>query len=280
MGDVEITGGTHSRVGLVTGAGRPDGLGAAIVGELVAAGVRVVASDLVNEVGFDECATDRSVVDRGTYRGEFLGSDISTPEGCAELVREVVVRCGRIDILVNNAAAPHGGDRNELQDVPIEAWNSVMDIGLRSPFMLMKEAIPVMRENRWGRLINIASADGQTGRPRKATYAASKAGLIAMTRCVAMEVGDAGVTANCVCPGPMLTRRATTTAAQRVAIGAVTTSEEAIAATVARIPVGRYGLPIDIARVVAFLASEQASYVTAAEWGVHGGELYTGFLEV
>jgi 3-oxoacyl-[acyl-carrier protein] reductase len=266
------------RVALVTGAGRPGGLGATIVGELVAAGTRVIATDIVNELGYPEAGTAKPSQDG--YQGEFLPCDLLSADACGELVAQVAERCGRLDILVNNAAAPHGGDRQELDLVPVEAWDIVHNIGLRSPFVLMKHAIPLMRQNHWGRLINIASADGQTGRPRKGAYASSKAGLIALTRSVAMEVGEHGVTANCVCPGPMLTRRATTTAAQRVAMGVAESEEAALAATIERIPVGRYGLPVDIARVVAFLASENAGYVTAAEWGVHGGELYTGFLEV
>jgi 3-oxoacyl-[acyl-carrier protein] reductase len=268
----------ETRVALVTGAGRPGGLGATIVGELVAAGTRVIATDIVNEIGYPEAGTAKPSEDG--YQGEFLPCDLLSADACGELVAQVAERCGRLDILVNNAAAPHGGDRQELDLVPVEAWDIVHNIGLRSPFVLMKHAIPLMRQNHWGRLINIASADGQTGRPRKGAYASSKAGLIALTRSVAMEVGEHGITANCVCPGPMLTRRATTTAAQRVAMGVAESEEAALAATIERIPVGRYGLPVDIARVVAFLASDNAGYVTAAEWGVHGGELYTGFLEV
>jgi len=270
---------SEHRVALVTGAGRPDGLGAAIIAQLVGDGFRAVATDLVNEVGLPELR-DGPVDLGGEYRGEFLACDIATPEGCAALVADVVGRTGRLDVLVNNAVAPHGDDRRLLDEVPVESWDLVMNIGLRSPYLLMKAAIPTMRDQHYGRLVNIASADGQTGRPRKGAYSASKAGLIALTRSVAMEVGEHGITANCVCPGPMLTRRATTTAAARVALGAAASEEEALATTVTRIPVGRYGVPLDVARVVRYLASEEASYVTAAEWGVHGGELWTGFLEV
>lgn len=280
MAHDEEQSGTGTRVALVTGAGRSNGLGAAIVEQLVAQGMRVIATDLVDEAGFPECADDPDFTPDEAYRGEFIECDISTEEGCSAVVAEVRRRCGSLDVLVNNAAAPHGRDRSQLDEVPVESWDLVMNIGLRAPYLLMKHAIPGMRDSGWGRLINISSADGQTGRPRKGAYAASKAGLIALTRSVAMEVGPHGITANSVCPGPMLTRRATTTAEARVAMGVAPSTEAALAATVERIPVGRYGLPIDIARVVAYLASENSSYVTAAEWGVHGGELYTGFFDV
>jgi 3-hydroxybutyrate dehydrogenase len=142
----------------------------------------------------------------------------------------------------------------------------------------MRGAVPLMRRYGWGRIVNIASIDGLTPKPTRGAYCSSKSALIALTRSVALDVAKDGITANSVCPGSMKTYRAMKTVARRIAAGVVASEEDAFAAEVSRIPIGRFGEVEEVARIVSFLASDAAGYVTAEAWGAHGGQLFTGYL--
>jgi NAD(P)-dependent dehydrogenase (short-subunit alcohol dehydrogenase family) len=259
------------RVALVTGAGRPNGLGAAIVRELAGRGVRVVVADVLNETwGKPDLPNEPSV--------DFVEADLNDIGSCQSVIDHVYSEYGRFDIVINNAAQPQGADRREIGSVPLEAFEAVLNVGLRAPFMFMKAAVPLMRERKWGRIVNISSIDGLTPKPTRGAYCTSKSGIIALTRSVALDVAKDGITANCVCPGSMKTARAINTAKRRLAAGAVLSEDEAYQAEIARIPIGRFGTVDEVAKIVSFLASDGAGYVTAEAWPVHGGQLFTGFL--
>lgn len=258
------------RVALVTGAGRPNGLGAAIVRRFRNRGISVIVADVLNETwGVQD--EDPGVA--------FIETDLTDSAACQRLIDTIADTRDRLDILVNNAAYPQGRDRADIAEVPLDAFSSVLQVGLFAPFILIRGAVPLMRCRGWGRIVSVSSIDGLTPKPTRGAYCTSKSAIIALTRSVALDVAKDGITANCVCPGSMQTARALNTVARRIAAGVVASAEEAFAAELARIPIGRFGTVDEVAGIVSFLASDDGGYVTAEAWGAHGGQLFTGFLD-
>lgn len=253
-----------SRVALVSGAGQPDSLGAAIAAALVAGGHLVVATDVPATGG------------AALQAHEFVAADLTDADECAALVDGVVSRHGRLDILVNNAAAPGGADKNDIAEVPVAAWDQVMAVNLRAAFVLTARAVPQMRRRGWGRIVNIASLVGLTGRPQRAAYAASKAGMVALTRSAALDVAADGITVNAVCPGLVRTGRTMRSFERRVAAGQADSVEDVLREQAAGIPMGRLAEPEEVAGLVTYLVSETAGFITGEAIGVHGGELFAG----
>ncbi len=266
------------RVALITGCGKPDGMGQAIARRLAGEGYRIVASDVApagvaNDdqrgekpiAGWSGVDTlvEQIVADGGEAR-TVLG-DISVEDDARRMVAEAVDAYGRLDVLVNNAAAPQADDRADIEEVPVATFDRIIAINLRGTYLMCLAAVPVMRRQRYGRIVNIASMAGIEALPASTAYSASKAGVLGFTRSLAMDVGAWGVTVNAVCPGLVWTSRG------RFGVS----SPEQEAAQRARfedsIVSGRVGLPDDIAAAVAYLASEDAGYVTAQELPVNGG---------
>jgi 3-oxoacyl-[acyl-carrier protein] reductase len=267
---------TGQRVALVTGCGKPDGMGQAIARRLASQGLAVVVTDLQATGVPNRQQEDRSA---GWGGVEALVADITAGGGTAaaslgdvaveadaeRMVGEAVERFGRLDVLVNNAAAPQGPDRADVADVPIEVFDRVVAVNLRGPWLMSRAAVPVMRARRSGRIVNISSMAGLTAAPFSGPYSASKAGVIGLTRALAMDLGPWGITVNALCPGLVGTSRAFLSSGPDV-------DEAALLASRGRaIPVGRVGLPEDVAAAVAFLASPEAGYITAQAIPIDGG---------
>ncbi|MGY1593799.1 SDR family NAD(P)-dependent oxidoreductase [Geodermatophilus sp. SYSU D00708] len=267
---------TAQRVALVTGCGKPDGMGQAIARRLAAQGLAVVVTDL-QATGVPNRQQERRSAGWGGV--EALVADIAASGGTAaaslgdvaveadaeRMVTEAVERFGRLDVLVNNAAAPQGPDRADVADVPIEVFDRVVAVNLRGPWLMSRAAVPVMRAQRSGRIVNISSMAGLTAAPFSGPYSASKAGVIGLTRALAMDLGPWGITVNALCPGLVGTSRAFLSSGPDV-------DEAALLASRGRaIPVGRVGLPEDVAAAVAFLASPEAGYITAQAIPIDGG---------
>ena len=269
-----------ARVALVTGCGKPDGMGQAIARVLAASGVTVIVTDLAPAgvanrgqeatIGAGGWRGVESLVDEIRERGgaahAVLG-DIAVEADAERMVAEAVALGGRLDILVNNAAAPQGPDRADVSDVPVEVWDRLLDVNLRGTYLMCRAAVPAMREHRYGRIVNIASMAGIDKLPYSTAYSASKAGVLGLTRSLAMDVGGWGITVNAVCPGIVWTSRGL--------LGVNDPSEEqAMRDRRGRqIPVGRVGEVEDIAAAVAFFASESAGYITGQALPVDGGGL-------
>lgn len=238
------------KVSLVTGASR--GLGKAIAIRLASLGSKVA----INYVSRDEeaAAVAKSIVDNG---GEAMPVKANVADSAAvkAMVRQIVDRWGRIDILVNNAGIVKD---NLLPRMPDEAWDDVINTNLRGAYLCTKFALRTMMENG-GRIINISSLAGILGNIGQANYSASKGGLIAFTKAVAREVGSRNITANAICPG-FITTEMTDKLPQQ--------AKDDI---LARISLKRFGAPQDVAELVAFLASERASYITAQVICIDGG---------
>lgn len=240
---IDLTG----RDALVTGSTR--GIGREIAELLASCGARVAV------VGRD--------LDRSTSVASEIGSgavgfaaDVSDAAAVSKLVVDVEAAFGGIDILVNNAGITRDNLMLRLKD---DDWNAVIDANLRAAFLTIRAASRGMMKRRWGRIINISSIVGMTGNKGQSNYAASKAGLIGLTKSVAKELGSRNILANAVAPGLIETDM---TAAM---------TREARAALAGQIPLERLGTPRDVAGVVAFLASEFASYITGQVIVVDGG---------
>ena len=236
----------NGRVALVTGSTR--GIGNAIAKTLVDCNAKVAV------VGRDAAKAKEIAGSIGAAGG--FGCDIGNPESVEALVADVEKELGAVDILVNNAGLTKD---NILFRLKNEDWDTVLDANLRGAFIAIRAASRGMIKRRWGRIINIASVVGIVGNKGQANYAASKAGLIGLTKSVAKELASRNVLANVVAPGFIETDM---TAAM---------TPEAKATLSGQIPLERLGSPGDIAGAVAFLASDAASYITGQVIVVDGG---------
>lgn len=235
------------KTALVTGAS--GGIGAAIARTLHAQGARVALS------GTRADALEALASELGG-RAFACPADLRDPAAADALIAASEAAAGPLDILVNNAGLTRDMLALRMKD---EDWQTVLDVDLTAPFRLCRAALKGMLRRRAGRIVGIASIVGSTGNPGQSNYAAAKAGLVGMTKALAQEVGSRGITVNVVAPGYV----------QTVMTAALTAEQSARLAE--RIPLGRLGQPNDIAAAVAYLASDEAAWVTGATLHVNGG---------
>lgn len=244
--------GSTGRIALVTGAGQ--GIGRGVAEKLATLGHHVVLLD-----------RDPDLVAKAAQ--ELAGHDVSTAVAdvsdwgsVADAVAQIDHAHGRLDILINNAgiSPSHGGSFQLIEEVDLDEWARVIGVNLTGTFLMCRAALPIMKRNAWGRIVNFSS---QGGRMRSqlsgAHYAATKAGVIGFTRILAGQGGPYGITANTLAPGRINTPQSR--------------SFDVSEAYLAQLPVGRLGEPEDIAAGVAYLVSEEAGFVTGTVLDVNGG---------
>lgn len=230
--------GTLERVALVTGAS--GAIGCEIFNRFSEIGVSVFGMDM------ETFGDDR------IYQG-----NVTCPEDWANTISNIMGECGRIDILVNNAGV--SGPVSYCWDMPIEAWDHVLAVNLTGTFIGCQSVLPVMRVQKYGRIVNIASTAGKIGNAKMSAYCASKAGVIGLTKALAQEVAQEGVLINCVCPA--------------LIDGGMSTKfdSETEGLLLRHIPMGRPGTPKEVALLVEWLSSDACSFSTGSAYDLSGG---------
>jgi 3-oxoacyl-[acyl-carrier protein] reductase len=247
------------RIALVTGAA--SGLGLSAIERLAGEGYATVLVDRSDKV---LAVAERLRKEDRLAEGHV--ANVTDEAAMTALINDLAAKRGGIDVLVNNAggmALPKGGSV-AIEDLPTDLWMRTVSVNLTAPFVLCRLVFPAMKEKGWGRIINIASRAGRMAVPdTSVSYAATKAGLIGMTRIVADQGARFGITANCIAPGRIATP------------GGTNATDEVMQRSLSRIPAGRLGLPTEIAATVAFLASDGAAYINGAVIDVNGGAFMT-----
>lgn len=248
--------GVAGRTAIVTGAGSADGIGFATAKLLLAAGARVAITSTT-----DRIHERLAELAGGPDRAFAMPADLTVPEQVTSLVATVEAKLGPVDILVNNAGMTQvGGDipGGRLSQMSEAGWDYGIAINLKTCFLMTRAVLPGMIARRYGRIVQMSSVTGPlVGIAGSSVYAAAKAGMLGMTRALAIEVGGSGVTVNCVGPGWIQTA----------------SSSEAEITAGRHTPVGRPGTPAEVGHAAVFLASEEASYITGQMLVVDGGNI-------
>ncbi len=240
-----------NRVAIVTGSGR--GIGRAIALKLAEVGATIVINDVDETSPVDSVAEEIRAMNR---ESSIILADVSLSSDVNSLVEETIATYGRVDILVNNAGITRDQLVLRMSD---EDWDKVISVNLKSVFLCTRAVLRQMIKQRWGRIINMASIVGVMGNAGQANYASAKAGIIGFTRSIAKEVASRSITANAIAPGFI-----DTSMTQQL-------EESQRQELKKRIPLGYLGTPRDVAEAVAFLASEEARYITGQVLNVDGG---------
>jgi NAD(P)-dependent dehydrogenase (short-subunit alcohol dehydrogenase family) len=237
------------RVAIVTGAG--SGIGEATARRFAADGATVV----VNDVDAERARAVAGELEKRGASALALGADVTRRADVEAMVSRVVGELGRLDVLINNAGINRDAMSHKMTE---EQWDEVLTVNLKGTFLCAQAALPRMRERGWGRVVNTSSI-GSLGNIGQANYAASKAGVIGLTRTLALEYAKHGVTVNCIAPGAVMTP---------MLAGVPDPIRQKITG---QIPMGRIADPAEVAAVHAFLASEDAGYITGQVLFVDGG---------
>ena len=244
----------EGKVAIVTGAGQ--GMGSAIAHSLAQQGASVVVNDM------NETTAEATVSDIKSYNPKVIPyvGNVTNIHNVEQMIEHTESHFGRIDVLVNNAGVLRP---TPLLQISEEEWDYVVEGNLKSTFLCSKAVLPSMQQNRWGRIINISSSAGKNvSTIGGAHYTAGKAAVLGLTRHAAKEVAEYGITVNAVCPGLIDTEMVRSTI-----------SDERKHEYADMFPVKRLGQPSEVADLVSFLASDQASYITGASIDINGGDL-------
>lgn len=247
---------TSPRIAVVTGTS--SGIGAAVVQHFCEQGHQVLAVDF-NPAG-------QEVADAAG--AAFYQADLTDPDACRGAIAEAVKRFGGVDILVNNAGIQHVAT---IETFPEQKWRQIIDLMLTAPFLLTQAAWPYMRENGWGRVINIASIHAHVASPGKSAYTSAKHGMMGLTKTAALEGGAQGITANAICPAYVKTPLVDNQIADQAQLNGMDEQEVIEKIMLKNAAIKRLIEPSEVAQMVAYLASDCAGAVTGASWNIDLG---------
>jgi acetoacetyl-CoA reductase len=242
----------EGHIAIVTGGSR--GIGGAITTMLANEGAVVAVLGIPEDR--ERTETLRLSMNGSAKRLEFYEANVSDPQACQQAVSGILAAHGKVDILVNNAGITKD---HTARKMTIDEWQAVLNVNLSGPFYMIKAVLDHMLERKYGRIVNISSVVGRTGNFGQANYAAAKAGLLGLTKTLALETARTGITVNAVAPGFIGTEM----------VRAM--PEQAIEAARSRTPVDRLGEPPEVARVVRFLVDENSGFITGSTYDVNGG---------
>lgn len=252
------------KVALVTGS--TSGIGLGVAHALGAAGADIMLNGLGDPARIDALRSDLAA--SHGVKVSYNGADISKPEQIAGMVADTVRSMGSLDILINNAGVQFTAN---VEDFPTERWDQIIAINLSGVFHGMKAAIPGMKAKGWGRIINIASAHGLVASPQKVAYVAAKHGVVGMTKVAAIELANAGVTVNAICPGWVLTPLVEKQLQDRATRDGTTVEKATHAFVTEKQPMAQFSTPEQIGGLAVFLCSNSASTITGAPLSIDGG---------
>lgn len=254
----------RGKVAVVTGS--TSGIGLGIARALAGRGADVMLNGF-GDAGQIEALRAGIASDLGV-RAVHDGADMTRPEQIAAMIRRAEAELGSVDVLVNNAGIQHVA---AIEDFPAEKWDAVIAINLSAAFHAMHAAIPGMRRRGWGRIINIASAHGLVGSAQKSAYVAAKHGIIGLTKVAAIELANAGVTANAICPGWVLTPLVERQLRARAEKDGISVEEAGRQFLAEKQPMSQFSTPEQIGAVAAFLCGDEAKTMTGTSLSVDGG---------
>lgn len=242
------------RTAFITGAGR--GMGLSVAHALTLRGARIVINDVDTQLA-DDAARELNIIGGQAIA---IAGDVTDAKAVRDMVARAAGHFGGVDILVNNAGVLRP---TKVIDISEEEWDFVVDVNLKGTFLCAQAVLPFMTKAGWGRIINFSSTAGKNvSTVGGAHYTAAKAGILGFTRHLAQEVARNGITVNAICPGLIDTEMVRSTI-----------SDERIRKYAQGFPIPRLGRPEEVAELVAFLASEQAAYITGASLDINGGDL-------
>ncbi|MCW8905319.1 3-hydroxybutyrate dehydrogenase [Sedimenticola sp.] len=247
----------QNKVAVVTGGA--SGIGRAVAEKLASVGCKVVIADFNPETG--SVAAEQ-------IGASFVQADLSDAGQCRSVIAQAAELHGSVDILVNNAGFQH---ISPIEEFPVEQWNKLIGVMLTAPFLLMRYAWPMMKQNGWGRVINIASVHAMVASPFKAGYISAKHGVIGLTKTAALEGGEFGITVNAICPAYVRTPLVENQIADQARTRGIREDQVVTDVMLKNAAIKKLIEPEEVANLVAFLASDQASSITGSSLTIDSG---------
>lgn len=254
----------HGRTALITGS--TSGIGLGIAEALAAQGASIVLNGFGDRMQIED--TRQKLEQTHNVAAFYNGSDLSKASGVAEMMAYAVSEAGDVDILVNNAGIQYVAPIDEF---PVDKWDAILAINLSSAFHAIRAALPTMKKNGFGRIINVASAHGLVGSPYKSAYAAAKHGVLGLTKVVALEAAEMNITCNAICPGYVYTPLVEMQIADQARAHNISRERVITEVLLKAQPNKRFAQVSEIGALAVFLASDAASSITGAALPVDGG---------
>ena len=246
--------------------GSTSGIGLGIVEALASAGCNVVLNSFTDRP--DDHALAEKLSQHHGVAARYIRADMAHGDDCEALIEQAAEAFGPVAILVNNAGIQHVA---KVEEFPIAKWDAILAINLSSAFRTIRASVPAMRAAGWGRIVNIASAHGLTASPFKAAYVAAKHGLVGLTKTVALELAEAGVACNAICPGYVLTPLVEAQIADQMKVHNLSRDQVVREIMLQRQPTRRFARVEDIGKMAVFLCSDAAAQITGTTLSIDGG---------